>query len=673
MKTNRHGKDNKRLLIATKSTLLLCSHIKILRSYKITRDLAWVDLTKISFHEPNRVQIHFKSEKLNLTIEDAENFLTQVINHLYQLFGEHFSVKLNIQPIVITPPEQPDKFLFAELFLSYCHSLNLPENEVVFMTLKNYQKNDIVDINLTKIKTDFKYLIAIIKSLSYGFNIRSLSLQSDSSTVDLFQILENIIKNNQSILKSLSIHDHYYFEGFDSFCQSLLETNINQIQFVNIPFSQNLFQIFFEILPKTNINILSFSKCQFYPEVIDYMASNISYFSKISSLSINETGFLSDSDVFNTFFSFLTNLPEISELELINNQIDISDVFHSLDQSEIPLTMINLSNNFCSNKFTGAYVLPVTLVDIRLRSVKWSPAALFSLLTLQNYVNPIYLDVSMQKELSQNKISSNNENSLIELHKLFTADKSLNISSFIWDYNYISTRLFDYLTNMVNIRTLSLNCSILDTSLDNSFEFLSFLTYLQNSQIQELSIRGGSNGSLLSEQKGSIKKFLKTLSSLSNLESIDISDNEIGDTGFELFIDFICKNKNIKRVSFDGNKLQNPQKFIEGCTKLLKVDHFEYLSKPKRDIIELSKKEDLLKLPNGAIENIWNEVKKKFNSNSKNDFEADIIDMIEEQQISIQTTSWDIDIQVPFNKEPSLWDSLRENYSLDNLIGVQSE
>ncbi|OHT08304.1 hypothetical protein TRFO_04917 [Tritrichomonas foetus] len=688
MKTNRHGKDDKRLLIATKSAIFLCSQIKIIRSYKVTRQMAWVDLKKFEYEEPNKIILNFRTEKLNLTFDDAKKFAEEIIPSLFMLFGNNLPFKLLVDSLSINRPEKTDKFLLSHIFLSFCHSLNLPENEGIINSLNNIQNQEFIDINLTQLKFDQKYMPALLSTLEYGFNIRSFSANCELIP-NFFNFLSTIFNNNSHSISSISIFNCTNFDNFEQFCEAVVHSNLRSLSFMKSKIPPKAFEkLVCEIIPESGITSIKFASCPFQKNYVDLICSNADNFSKISAIAINNSDFIKEAEPFNNFFNFIRKINNLSSLELINDMFDISDVFNALDQADINLTSINLSKNSCSAKFTGQYLLPVPLKEVKVRNVRWSVTALAYILTRQKYINLIDLDISSQKPFNVDEMMQCDDEALVRMQSHLKPGSNKNISALIWNNNFLSTGFFTFLLGMENLQKLSIDCYEIEDN-KTSVEILnSFVLYLQNSKLKELSIRGNSNSPsnspstsnspFHSPSKELIKGLFAVIGAHQTLNILDVSDNDIGDNGLELLVDCISRNKNLVRISFDGSKLQSPQKFIECCRKLSENDHIQFIAKPKNDIEELTKKEDLLKLKPGAVEQAWTSLQEKIERNHKNEIslnsqpqnENEINDSMLLSQMTTHEASWDIEIKVPFNKESNLWDSLRDKYSLYSLTGI---
>lgn len=579
--------------------------------------------------------------------------------------------------------------------------MGLPENDILFNSLnaKSQKNPEYLCVDLTKLKYDFKYQPAILSTLKYAFNIRTLRISGetviDSETI--FEVLAQTIKNNSQCLFSLMILNCATFTGFTDFCDSILNSYLCKICFDGIVFKKKIFTQFVDILPQSSIEKIQFIRCPLKKKIIDLIISKASNFSKLRSLSMNDTVFLKDQSTLKSFFNFLKEA-KISIIELVNDRIDIADIFYCLNQTEIPITTLNVSKNYCSSKFSGQYILPVTIEDIKLAGVNWSPTALFNLLTTQSYVNMVQLDLSNQLETTSNfdgpVVNDNNEvdaesklneYALLEMHRALKPAGNMNIKSLIWNYNMLSNGFFTYISQLKNLEKLSIDCCVCDPNETNSIKN-DLVLYLQNSNLRELSIKGPN-----SPYKSLLKGLFAVIGAHQTLQALDVSDNAIGDEGLEMVVDCVSKNKNIEKIAFDGSILQKPQKFVDCCNRLIELQNLKYVSEPTKDMEDLKTQEELLKITPGIVENAWERLKAKLYERTNQRFPDDIdvdnednyninLSRVNSENLSsvatmpikqtVQKASWKIEISVPYDKETNAWEAMSEQFSLQTLTGI---
>ncbi|OHT16041.1 hypothetical protein TRFO_13534 [Tritrichomonas foetus] len=619
------------------------------------------------YESPNNIKFVFKSETVQVSVENnPEDFLTPIVTHLYSLFGPNLPLYLTISPFSIKPPEEPYKFKLVALFCSYCISKALPENEILLESLYEIEQNEFLNIDLLRLKPDIKYVSAIISALWFSNNLRSLNI-SQSSADHFFDFLAHVIQKNCSCFESLKIYNCTNFAKFETFMASTCKsTYFQSLSFYDTIIPIQVSECFSDHLLASNITELSFIQCPFEEGVLSHMKENAQSYAKINHFSIEETASFSNKDELNSLMCFLAE-SKISSVSLIDIDIDISEVFSALKEMEIQIISLDLSKNKCSSKFSGMYSLPISLFNIKLSKVQWSATALYNLLIYQDYVNPVSLDLSSQYEMADG-ISNDGVQGLVEMQGILKPiNVNLNISSLIWDDNTLTTGFFNYVNSMKHIHKLSINrcvCEKKDLTVKNAI-----VLYLQNSRIEELSI----GGSPVSPYKDLVQGLFAVFAAHQTLHVLDVSNNNIGDVGLDLLVDCVVRNKNIQQISFDGSRLTNPVMFIDCCRRLYQADNLSYVVKPKREIIELSKLEEVYSLQPGAVVNAWKALKEKCNKpqngsllfeidNSSNDHLID--------QMTSLNASWEIDIKIPFNREPSRWDPLRNMFSLEQLTGI---
>lgn len=640
------------------SSLYLCNYVKIIRTIKISKHYPWTLINRLHFDPPDTFTFAFDTGTILVKIVEAKNFIHPIILHLYQLFGMFkLPFSLEIDPIAILPTESVPSFLIAHLFLSNCYALNLPVNDSIFNFLHDIQIHDQSQIDLLPLKTETKYLPAILDAFEYSNAIVSLKI-SGLGINNFFKFLVTVIGNNIAVLETLSIDCCDNFDNFSEFTEQLTKSQIHSFNLRSIEFIHQDFGLFVDILPQTQIYELRLINVNLSKEMLESLLEKSSNFSKLSHFGLSSVPFLASQDIFKTFFNFVFNT-SLTSLELVDDDIDIADVFQILNRSSLPLITLNVSNNHCSSKFTGKYALPVTLAEIRLSNIEWSPTALVNLLKHQNYVNSILLDVSFQK----------GEN-LVDSYPVLKRDFNvapINVHTLMWNNNSLSSSFFAFLTKLNHLERLEINnCTFPSDAAQNIINTI--VLYIQNAKIKELSMRD--------VQYDLVKSIFAVIAAHQSLEALDVSDNKIGDSGLELLVDSVCRNTNIRQIKFDGCGLHNPLRFIECCHRLSDVPHLKIISKPEKDLNDLIEIAHQTRFDAELIESAWDDLKKKIDERgqSTEPQETVIKRANSARSFTKQKASWAIDIQLPYNKNAlNQWDELRQLFSIEKLTGIEPD
>ena len=394
--------------------------------------------------------------------------------------------------------------------------------------------------------------------------------------------------------------------------------------------------------------------------MVDYLVQESGHFAKLATIGVSDTDFMvtneKKNELFTSFFNFLF-ASKIPSVELVNDGLDISDVFSALDQAVVPMISLDLSRNICRQKFTGHYVLPITLTDLKLAEIDWSGTGLLSLLMNQQYVNAVKLDLSGQRGAKVKNI-----------HKALKPGPSLNIQTLVWNSNALSAHFFEYLERLDRLEKLFIDeCTAYVAEKDDGGgNVLNLIVmYLQNAKIKEFSIRGSPN----SPYQNLARELFAVIAVHQTLEAIDVSGNSIGDVGLELLVDCLSRNTQIQRVEFDGINLQSPDKFIECCGRMAEMTHLKHIGKPQKEIDDLVKRVKS-KEQAAAIKAAWQKLEESVNANGAPESNDPKVLALGLKQLTKQNASWTIEIPVKYNREKSKWDELSDEFSLERLTGI---
>ena len=659
VKKNRHGKDDKRFCMFTSSCLYLCSQNKILRIMKVSRSIPWVDLKRLTL-EDKAIIFEFKSGRIEITVERPEEMVEKLVEHLYAMFGRTvLPFQLSISPLVVLPQDDYDRFLAAYLYVSYSVSMSIGPSEHVFNILKRVHDDPCVSLDYCQlVAIDHRAIHPLLASLQYARNILSLKVPGNG-VHDFWNQMKDLVIANGS-LESLWIEKSDGMKGFQEFVEVLPRSYLNALTLVGVKFDIETFTSFVENLKDSCITILRFSRCPFNKPMAEYMLREVGHFGKLATIGVNGTDFMvtneKKNELFSVFFDFLF-ASKIPSVELVNDGLDISDVFAVLDQAVVPMISLDLSQNICSQKFTGHYVLPITLTDLKLAGIDWSGTGLHSLLSNQQYVNAVTLDVSGQRGAKVKNI-----------HKALKPGPSLNIQTLVWNSNALSAKFFEYLESLDRLEKLSIDeCTayVADKD-DGGGNVLNLIVmYLQNARIKEFSIRGGPN----SPYQNLARELFAVIAVHQTLEAIDVSGNSIGDSGLELLVDCLSRNTQIQRVEFDGSNLQSPDKFIECCTRMSEMTHLKYIGKPQKELDELARRVKS-KEQAAAIQAAWDKLENAVKANNAKESAGSRPLSLGLKQLTKQNASWEIEIPVKYNREKSKWDELSDEFSLERLTGI---
>lgn len=646
------GKEGKRYCAATPAALYLCKVMKFLRPLKISHFFPWVELSEIDLSHDNKIIFTFKEEVLEIAFDEAQSFIQPILSFLYQLFENNsnmpFKVEFGNLQIDVSQDQKQNYCMIGYLYLSFCKSLNVQPNDSLLNNLIFLQSCPLISIDFLQLKVDQKSFKPLLLSLKYICNIKYLLIPG-TEVEKIFNFLQPIIINNSSNLTDLLIDGSTSFDSFGEFCHAVCTSSVRSLAFRRVNFPTTLLVNLFEKLPSSNLKKIKFYYCQLDQSVITYMHSNFKYFTKLAVIALNNCDLFKDHSVLEMLFQFLMQ-SKISKIELVGDHIDVGDVFQIIDEinQSIPLYKINLSKNDCVN-FTGQYKMPITLNKLILSRVQWTTKSLMLLLTEQKFANLISIDLSYL----QGNIS--------DLHSKFKplVQSTNTFREIKWNLNLISDKFFIFLEKFTELRSLSLNeCYYEPGKLPEIANSMVF--YIQTSKLKELSFRGSSQ----TAHTEIINELFAVIRGHQTLETIDISNNAIGDNGLKNFVSTIGSNNNIiSRVAFDGSNANDPDLYIHLLQKLSKMSKIKYIVKPRVDIERLSKM-------HGS--SIWKKLDEAWNNLSKEITNHNMMFHSPNDLTSKQYASWDININLNADPQTS-YNSNNYSSSNDNIFSLNND
>lgn len=638
----------------------------MLKSVKVSGIYPWVCLNQIIYKNPSNLNIYdyqvslfFKDGSITLLSINIISMLEKIVKNLYQLFGEELPIKMEIETLDFKPLSK-QKLYFSNLFGSHCLAMDLPINEQIYnklLTIQNNASEYGLTIDIQYIKPDTKYITPILNSIKDLRKIYKLSVIGPEIN-DLFVYLSQVINNNINTLKIISIEQLTSFQEIDIFYQALLKSKITTLIFKDINFPKSFNDPFTEFMKQSVVVSLSFNNCKFHENTFKQFQDNLYAFENLVSFQLYNVDFLKNKEIFQDFFKFIT-LTKLSDLKLVNIDIDVSCIFNILDSNSIPLITLDLSENRCTD-FTGKYRLPVTLTELNVSNIQWDANSLTNLLLYQKYNNCIFLNVS-----------SILGSTYIDMIYLKPSSSALCIGKLSWNNNILNSLFLEFISSLENLESLEINgCEFVNNPSDPIIS--KFVTYFSSCKLKEISMCGNETRTY----KNKIQEFFASFSTMTTLETLLIGYNDIGDKGLENLVNICQRNQSIRKIDFNGSNLQNPNSFIQCCNKLSQLNNIECVSRCEQDIQQLYHNAQKYNVAPSKIDEAWNKLQEKVEWNKsyhkkeiKDNETQKTDDNMQKVQITKQTASWDIEIPVPYNREPSEWDVLIREFSLENLTG----
>ncbi|OHT06665.1 hypothetical protein TRFO_25195 [Tritrichomonas foetus] len=660
---NHRNKEGRRYCVATTAALYLCKTIKFFRPFKIAQIFPWVNLLEISTNENSNSKktiFRFKSndgdstENVEIFFDDINAYLIPVLSELYQFFGSVFPFKTDFNDGILSNYEfhlNPGCYI-AYLYISFCKSMEITPNESLFNNLLDLQSIPQIKIDFVELRVDQKSLKPFLHSIRFLNNIFSLHIPgneiSNFNNNGAFCYLRDIIGNNEG-LSSLFIDGFDSLNNFEEFTATVASSSIRTICFRNIDFPTPLLVQFFQMIQNSELMELKFIHCKIENNIVQFMMNDPMLFARLSVLAFNESDLFQNIVDLRRYFHFL-NEAKISGIELVDDHIDVAEVFNILSNyPKLPLVSLNLSKNDCIH-FSGHYSLPVTLTELILQKVKWTTNSLLSIMTSQRFQNQITIDLSCL----QGNVS--------DLHNSFNPTDSNNFRTIIWNNNVISAKFFMFLKQYRDLTKLSLNECTYEHGTGPDIANTMIL-YLQSAKLKELSICGSHGNQHANQHANLVNSLFAVIRTHQTLESIDITDNSIGDIGVRNFVRAIEGNTLISQIAFDGSNMVNSEFMVQVFNKLSTFKHLTNIAYPKNDIDNLIK--------NGGdkskLDEAWKKLQAEVAKHQKMMDSKPPVETVDSKHF----VSWDISISLPPIDKTDHWSNLRNRFTLANITGMQ--
>ncbi|KAK8885494.1 hypothetical protein M9Y10_040943 [Tritrichomonas musculus] len=415
-------------------------------------------------------------------------------------------------------------------------------------------------------------------------------------------------------------------------------------------------------------------------------------------------------------------LSSLTTLVLVECQLDITNFFESMNETlsicnnnnisePIKLISIDLSRNKCSSSFTGEYILPTKLEELRLRKIIWEGDSLVNFLKNQKFVSWVDLDLS-KCCLSDLQITN-------FLKKSPSKPPSLFIRSFKWNGNPIFVKFLEFLTEFKFLQIISLNnCNFPKNDKETILSTLANLVSRTN--LQWLSI-----DKTMSPFGSKTLRILKdVLCHHQTIKRIDISDDSIGDDGLSILKEIVTVNTRISQISFDGCEVSDYSYLVSFLSYIAQLPYLTAIGKPKKEMNRLCEK--FGKKVKKDLKVVWGKITEKhqvtiissgksfatidtLNENDDDDnfiynialkasgdissttsalissaandssasiggpgSESDASSFANKPEMTLLETNWDIQIDIQADGGADEWDQLRYRYSFANLTGLEA-
>ena len=518
---------------------ILVLYIDNLEIYNEDRKLVsyfwWCWLTGADF-SLNRLTLQFG--KSNFTFDSQD--VIEIQKKLYDIIPQNLSnLELHVKDMIpfLKIKSKPNLTSFLTRIKAKADELGIREyGEILEKAREIYfwQKSQIIFSEFSDVEKAMNLLLNGIQVLNF---VTTIVIPSNVH-FDPFPILTSFASKNTYV-------EYIKIEGAltSSFSNFLLAIRNNKtakiggLCFTNTEFKESDLEALSKTLSEKEIIAFGMKNCLNDQSAINsfsqfFLESEIT--TKLKKLCLSS--FIRSKSL--TIESILSKMNSLAVLSLTYSDIDLSKALSSLPTCK--LKTIDLSGNKYLRQITQMK-LPSTLINLKLRDVKWSDSTLSSFfVTLSRSCNtPLSLDLSRA------------DASVDEWLKFFINSKKFyfsDLKELYWEYNPVHPKFFKYLQRNKNIQTLSMKCCFNE---ENSSSLISFCSFISRDceRLRKLIIS--------SDQYNYIGKYivpiLIAVQLSTPIEYLDITGSRCGNSGMSQLISLLKNVKSLQTVHFDGS------------------------------------------------------------------------------------------------------------------------
>ena len=666
-KINSKRKYDERFFTATYSGFYL-STINIIKTLKISRMYSWLDLSSIETSTEQNLAVFQFRVKNNPVVElycvDVNKFMEPVFNYLLQYLPNHHPAHDKI-PKFFELKTIPLHSQFVSMYASACHSMQMTINdEITSYIYSVLSSNSTFEVD--KKKYDEAQFRAILLALKYSKNLPEIKFIGGTFK-QLWNTVSNVISKS-SEFKRIILSDCSKSDNFDEFCDAIKSSKLDSIEFEKIAFTKEMATVLINTIPESSLSDISFNDCNFSEDLslyfFDAVNNNPEIYQRIQSFSISHDHGISKPDFLSDLFNFYF-LSQISKLELSNSNIDISQAFKIICDSKLPLLSLNLSGNYCSADYLGDTIFPETLYEFHLGKIEWKGNSLSALLSNSPFKSAVDLN------LSKSDLDPDSWNQLF--YSLPPPQQSPMIVKFNWSYNPLPEQFLDYLLTMPCLHELAIkHCHINDISTLKKLGHV-----IQDLPIVKINIK-----KCIKQHPEFLSELKKYLIKTKKLQTLDVSDNSIGNDGISTLLEISLQSESLTSISFDNSDVTDPSRLIELFNTLKGIPRIRKVSKPRHDMETLSENKKTYPDLKAAWSRLLDTIRQRHEDDDDVEFDFSIANSSTHQSIggssptnptkqgALLNASWDIEEENNFPISQQEWANLQEQFSYSTITGI---
>jgi hypothetical protein len=667
--SQRKQKDHDRFLVATWSALYLSKRGVFGKTLKITKIFPWVTLNSVKVIEPTCVEFVFGPRIVVTHLESAENILSVLSPFFASFFPENYPFEFN-SPYGDSPEKLiPQRQLLPSIYVSFCHSLEIPMNDVLFSFLQKECAKSSNRLNISKLEIDSRTASALVPTLAFTRGFRFLRVNGATFS-GVFKGLSEILAGHPH-LAELVISNADNFKYFDEFLAAIDRSNIIVLGFSDLWVAADRMTALMNCERISLFQALVFSECRLDAASVKVLTKHSAKLNSLYQLSIRHN---KDAFTRSEIKKLLKMCCEhsVTRLELSFVSLNLSHLFPLLAPLQFLQTLI-VAGNHCEDP-VPAFSLPPSLIDIDLSYIKWKPLLLLQVLTETSY-NPL-----TRLKLAGIVLTSNDWNSVLDhLHQIHF--RNTTIAELDWSENMLDTRVITFLAALKSLKGLQLNrCLYSD---DKIHPILNGLTALiQGQPITRFEMRGAKKRLNTVVVRG----LFKTFAEQNVLCELDVTDNRLGTEGLADLNALAARSTSLRTLAFDGSKPSKVTALTKLFATLAASQSILRVRPPTKDIDSIVSKTPAMK---DMLKSGWKNLTHKISDRKAScGFGEDDEESISQRaecststafatplptevhSIAPLVASWSVEINLPFNTGFMEWEEMKQKYSLTAVSGI---
>ena len=514
-------------------------------SFKKAATSSFYNLTSILKSTENIVLFRFNNKKeLRFQIDDVQNFLDSVLDHIHRIFAPFEFSQLTIPKtsVPLSPPTS-NSILFRLRTMLNIHKVKIPDKY-----LKLYMNQIFTHSQHT---TLFSF-----KKMEKFFPIYfpCLSMCKDMHEIRIAKInpsaLFPIMLDNISCFKNIN---HIQVDGFFSHLLSrfiVKSSHINGVSIHNVELSHENIESLIKLIQRKKFTSVGFINSLNNENL--HILINAACFNKIRYLRIENFQF--------NFSRFFPKFNRIYALSLRGCNLMIGNVLSILTISDNSLFEIDLSGNVGNGFIDKDLKISPQLEKIYINDVKWTSKQLLMFFEYCSSDNSNLSTLIMNRNQCDKWddfyngliiFNSKKQHNFMPMRKNTINKRNLvqkfylnSLKNLGWNENPLNQKIISFFSNQPNLSEISL-CN--STGMDMIIHLLKALP------IKKANIKA------IQEEK--FICFVQAIPQMKYLEKLDISNNNIDEECFDQLANSLLSSS-IEFIAFDGSKLKSKDSYI---------------------------------------------------------------------------------------------------------------